>query len=204
MKKLMLLVAGILTAAVLLGGCGGGGTSSAEVSSEASRKSSYTKAQPQSSAAASDTELESTESDAGSSEESSMASGGAYEANGFNLLSAKLIAAPDGLGGSPVDTDIVFLLNNVTDGSVVMTSDRADLLVFSAEFEVDGTVSGTLKLVVTDESGTEYIRENDTEFAQSGTNTFEALIKTGGALSGTYTLEWFVDGQLAAEATFTK
>ena len=207
MKKLVLLLVGLLTAAILFGCSGGGGASSAGVSSEVSRKSSHTKSQPESLAesdAGQDNTDSETQSDLDSGTDSSMASGGAYEANGFQLSSAELIAAPDGLGGSPVDTDIVFLLNNVTDGSVTMTSDRADVLVFSAEYEMDSAVSGVLKLGVTDESGTVYERENETEFAQSGANTFEALIKTGSALSGAYTLEWYIDGQLAAEAVFTK
>lgn len=209
MKKIIVILLTCVLALALLAGCGGGGTPSAVESSEGARKSSHTKSQAASSAAGSEAELQSgePESDAGaadSSTESIATAGGAYEANGFKLVSAELIAAPEGVGGSPTDTSIVFLLNNVTDGTVTMSSDRADLLIFSAEYEVDGAVSGTLKLVVTDESGTEYIRENNTEFAASGANSFQALIKTKGALSGTYTLKWYIDDLLAGEAEFTK
>ena len=205
MKKWILLLTCVLSALLMFGGCAGGEGTSSGVSSEAARKSTHTKSQAEASAptAASGAE-EGSGQDAESAEGNSAASGGAYEANGFKLISSELIGAPEGLGGSPTETDIVFLINNVTDGSVTMSTERTDLLIYSAEYEVDSAVSGTLKVVVTDEEGTVYTRENETEFAQSGANSFQALIKTSGKLGGAYTLEWYIDGLLAGEAAYTK
>lgn len=204
MKKLVLLLACMLSAVFIFGGCAGGEGSSSGISSEAARKSTHTKSQAETSAPTVASGMEDSGEGTKSDVVNSAASGGAYEANGFKLISSELIGAPEGLGGSPTETDIVFLINNVTDGSVTMSAERTDLLIYSAEYEVDGAASGMLKVVVTDKSGTVYTRENETAFAQSGANSFQALIKTNGELGGTYTLEWYIDGLLAGEAAYTQ
>lgn len=198
-NNLKVLLALLVLLSVILAGCTGAETSSLASSEEEGRKSAHTKMEPGESGTVSN-ESAAVDTD----EESGTADGAAYTENGFALKEAALEAAPEGLGAMPVDTAIVFAINNIIDSAVTMTTDRDNLLIFSAEYEMDSAASGILKVVVKDDNGQIYTRENDTDFAEAGTNTFQALIITDDALRGTYTLQWFIDGMLACETSFTK
>ena len=126
-----------------------------------------------------------------------------YEENGFVLKSAQLSRTTEGVGALPEESDIVFSINGVIDGRVMISDEVENVLTFIAEYEVDSDVSGTLKIVLTDEDGKTYTHENDTDFAVPGSNTFEAYIKTKETLAGEYTLEWYIDSKLAGEASIT-
>lgn len=174
MRRRVMMICGLISIALLLAGCGNG-------------KKTYSTA---------DKKEEKENQDSSETAE-------AYQQNGFKLNKAEFIGSPEGLGGIPVDGDVVFAVNNVIDGAVTMSTERTNVLVFRAEYEVDKEVSGTLKVVVTDADGNTYTHEKDGEFAASGVNTFEAIIKTKGALSGEYKAEWFIDGALAGQASYT-
>ncbi|MDR0625924.1 MAG: hypothetical protein LBG11_01475 [Bifidobacteriaceae bacterium] len=101
----------------------------------------------------------------------------------------------------PVDSDVVFSVNGMTDATVQMLEATGTVFRVSIDFTAQSPLEATVELVVEDEDGKEYRRQSELAF-QSGENEFAALINAGTPVDGgKFAVTWSVNGAVAFSDT---
>ncbi len=125
-----------------------------------------------------------------------------YTEHSFRIQDSAL----DNPTGIVPEGKFLLITNNVLQGTGIFSDDTEAVFVFDVSYSVDAPVTGTLYFKVTREGDSTEIYEYTTtlEFAAEGTNTMSLLVNTTGVLSGTYSVEWYIDDCLAFRGSTTK
>lgn len=105
-----------------------------------------------------------------------------------------------GLYWVPSDADIVYSVNNITNGTLQMQSSPTNLLCFSCDFKrMTSAGSVTIEMRVFEDGELLISGGYDVDLIE-GENTLTAFLKLPHDVSGSYRVEMWYDGQPAAVA----
>ena len=116
--------------------------------------------------------------------------------NGIEIVEAIFTAPTSGLAQTPYNTDIVFAVNNVIDGSVQLQNAVGIVGSFSLKFNLTTPYSGEIKFTVVGADNKEFSRTANADFAETGENSFVALVNFGTVVSGSYTINLYFGDNL--------
>ena len=100
------------------------------------------------------------------------------------------------LAYNPVEGNVVFVVNSVTQGSVQMVSATAEHFTATFTFNLDEKLSPETKLILTGSDGAAIEHSQKLVF-DSGKQTLQAVINAGAPAQNTYKVELYFDGVLA-------